>query len=401
MSTSLNKNVNDRSRETETSTPRSLRISHAKLREEGILYWDEVTTRLIRESQKYKSPPKVNPVIFSRGSSAGCDDTPRVILDLVNALRIIYIIVYFRFQITLTSLRHLSLFPNSQITRFSLSLSFSFPFIMIFCSVSSLSYIFFFPVTLHSYYITLYLCFNYISIKLHYTIYCTLYYIILYIYELSYSLTPFLCYSYSFEKRTIKSPIVTREEKRTDTALFSGRVTFFLREQKFWARTTFCIFRASPITLLRSFSCRSFRNLLHSSDFYKNGIHAKHETMMALLFWLARFYIFGFFATIKSPTTYSSFPEISLKKLQIPHLSIPSFSVPTIIFSRCTQPRIFQKLITNFWAQLLKDERKRKKNEFSYRFFTGPNRNSLFVRCRWFFSPPSPTFKTWISILTR
>lgn len=70
------------------------------------------------------------------------------------------------------------------------------------------------------------------SIKLHYIQYITLC-IILYIYELSSSLTPFLCYSYSFEKRTIESPIVMREEKRTDTALFSGRVTFFLREQKF------------------------------------------------------------------------------------------------------------------------------------------------------------------------
>jgi len=183
---------------------------------------------------------------------------------------------------------------------------------MIFCSVSSLSYIFFLQwlythIILHCIYVLITFLLNYI---IQYIVLC----IILYIYELSYSLTPFLCYSYSFEKRTIKSPIVTREEKRTDTALFSGRVTFFLREQKFWARTTFCIFRASPITLLRSFSCRSFRNLLHSSDFYKNGIHAKHETMMALLFWLARFYIFGFFATIKSPTIYSSFPEIFQKK---------------------------------------------------------------------------------------
>lgn len=76
--------------------------------------------------------------------------------------------------------------------------------------------------------------------------------------------------------------------------------------------------------LLRTLSCRSFRNFLRSFspsrrrtvDFYEAVIarDAKHETMMALLFWLARFYIFGFFAARKSPTIYSSSPKNLPKK---------------------------------------------------------------------------------------
>lgn len=252
----------------------------------------------------------------------------------------------------------------------------------LFC-VLSVVYLFS-PVTLHSRYITLYLRYY---ILLNYIIQYIILCIILYIWAFSSSLTPFLCYSYSFEKRTIELPIVTRGKEDGHGPFFrSGYLFFFLREQKFWARTTFCIFRASPITLLRSrFPIVLFVTSFTLPIFIKQHFDAKHETMMALLFWLARFYIFGFFAAIKSPTC-SSFPEIS-QKLPTRFSQPLSFSVPTIIFSRCTQPRIFQKLITNFWAQLLKDERKR--TNF-LTVFTGPNRNSLFVRCRWFFSPLSP-----------
>lgn len=141
---------------------------------------------------------------------------------------------YFRFQIPLTSLRQPVSLPN--LSNQTLSLPFITTFYFLFFSV-----VYLFSLQSDS---TLTLCFIVLTLYSIYQI--TLYCIILYIYELSSSLTPFLCYSYSFEKRTIKSPIVTREEKRTDMALFSGRVTFFLREQKFWTRTIFWIFRASP-----------------------------------------------------------------------------------------------------------------------------------------------------------
>jgi len=170
----------------------------------------------------------------------------------VNVLRnIIYITVYFRFQITLTSLRHLSLFPNSQITSYSLSPSSRFSVLCPLCRISFLSS----DSALMLYYIIFTLLH---SIKLQYIQYIILC-IILYIYELSSSLTPFLCYSYSFEKRTIESPIVTREEKRTDTALFSGRVTFFFARTKVLNAHDFLYFsclsdHATPIAFLSFFS---------------------------------------------------------------------------------------------------------------------------------------------------
>lgn len=169
-----------------------------------------------------------------------------------------------------------------------------------------------------------YILLNYIL----YNIYIILYYII-YIWAFLSSLAPLLCYNYSFAKRTIELPIMTREEKRTDTALFSGRITFFLREQKFWTRTTFWIFRASPITLLRSLSCHSFRNLLLTllAFIKRQPCDAKYDTMMALLFWLAIFYIFGFFTATKSPTTYSSLPKPPINS----NPPVPS-SVPTTFF---------------------------------------------------------------------
>lgn len=148
------------------------------------------------------------------------------------------------------------------------------------------------PVTLHSRYLTLhlrYILLNYIIyIYNNIYIYIKLYYII-YIWAFL-LLTPLLCYSYSFEKRTIESPIVTREEKRTDTALFSGRSNyllslffFFLREQKFWPRTTFWIFRASPITLYSDrFPVALFATSFTTSplcpfDFYE-AVLARRET---------------------------------------------------------------------------------------------------------------------------
>jgi len=45
--------------------------------------------------------------------------------------------------------------------------------------------------------------------------------------------------------------------------------------------------------------------------------------------------------------------------------------------------------------------KEKERNEFSYRFLQGLIATlSLFVAVG-FFHPPSPTFKTWISILTR
>lgn len=66
-----------------------------------------------------------------------------------------------------------------------------------------------------------------------------------------------------------------------------------------------------------SFSCRSSCNLLHSPDFYKTASMRREtrNTMMALLFWLARFYIFGFFAaTISLILAFQNLPPSTPKK---------------------------------------------------------------------------------------
>jgi len=63
---------------TETSTPRSLRISHAKLREEGILYWDEVINAPHPRAKNIKARQK-SVRLYSRAVPVRVATTRRVL----------------------------------------------------------------------------------------------------------------------------------------------------------------------------------------------------------------------------------------------------------------------------------------------------------------------------------
>lgn len=231
---------------------------------------------------------------------------------------------YFRFQIPLTSLRPVSLLPNSQTIPDTLSFITNFCFMFFLYRISFLSndsiliLLYYIVFMLYSIYIYISIIYKNYIIYVQYIINC----IILYIWAFLFSRHSYVTIIVLRNEQSNHPRDERGKEDRYGPFFRSGYLFFFARTKVLSAHD------------FLNFSCLSnhvtrFPVILFATSFTllvfmkRHPCDAKRETMMALLFWLARFYIFGFFAATISPTTYSSFPK--------PPKNFPS-SVPTTFF---------------------------------------------------------------------
>lgn len=128
---------------------------------------------------------------------------------------------------------------------------------------------------------------------------------------------PLLRFTCAFEKRTVKSPTVCRDQKRREKIWKMEEKEEEIHERTrrgpvFRLEKNVDFFCCANVTFERAqlFSCLSFKAGPSLSYRFSGttprfpifwtvrGTYAtRRETMLALLFWLARFYIFGIFAT--------------------------------------------------------------------------------------------------------